>query len=170
MSVRVLTGFDSDSPRVKEDDREYDYEMVFAALVHNREVAKNVFARCAKRHFRSMFSDDTPLKLMMPDEVEEVLDGNFAPVFHAGLGVTFPVGTDDTKYPSMAKELMGLVSTLADSIKARNARVSRLGRGPVVFDHSQFAMIGPLSTMIKEVGKCLYSFTVKQRWGVYVKT
>lgn len=155
--ARVITGFESDSPSVKEDDREYDYVMVFTALPHSMEVASNVFARCAKRHFRSVISSET--KMVMANEVDELLRA--CPLFYVEGGIALPVTDDKSKHEGLATELSGLVGALADTMETQYS--ARVG-----FKDPSLALVGPLFTQIRQVGEGLFSFVVKQRWSVHV--
>ena len=155
--AQVITGFDSDSPSVKEDDRENDYVMVFTALPHSLEVANNVFARCAKRQFRAGIASD--VKLVMPDEANDILGGS--PLFYSEGGVALPVTTDVEKHEQLAKELRGLTGAVTDAVETQYSL-------KVGYTDPKLALVGPLFTLIRQVGESLYSFVVKQRWSIYV--
>ena len=152
--AQVLTGFESDSPSVKEDDREYDYVMVFSALPHSLEVASNVFSRCAKRHFRSVLASE--VKLVMTAEASEELKVHL--LFYSEGGVVLPIA--DASHEHLAKELRNLVGAVADSMETQYSQ--RIGYGD-----SKLALVGSLFTRIQQVGEGLYSFVVKQRWSIH---
>ena len=162
--TKVLTAFDSESPQSDSDEarkleQKYDYVQVFEALIHNQEVAENVFARCAKKHFRSLLDEDNGLKLVMPEDAKDL-----SPVWMTDSRIILATATETENEASkaalfiiLADELKTLVSLLAEGVKAQKARRENVS----------LAMIGPLSTKISEVGEGLHSFTVKQRWSVH---
>jgi len=159
--TQVLTAFDSDSPQTdtketKNLEQKYDYVQVFEALVHNREVAENVFARCAKRHFRSEIAND--LKLVMPEDA-----GELSPVWVVDSRVLLPVVQSDTEAATaamfivLAEELKNLVTVLAQDVVVRRR------------ENTSTTLIGPLTTKVSEVGENLFSFSVKQKWSFCAK-
>lgn len=153
MTTKVVTTFDSDSPPPRGDQEElsdkFEFAQVFEALRHSREVAENVFARCAKKLFRGRLASSVRIKLAMPDEETKF------PIWVTSAQITVAVrGAYDE--PMWASYLENLVEESAVGIlRLRD-------------ENETVRLIGPLSTRIQEVGVPVYTFSIKQKWAVDV--
>lgn len=152
MATKVVTTFDSSSPReetgeAEKVEQQHDFVQVLEALVHSHEVGENVFARCAKRAFRALLDDG--IRLRMPGEVQD-----HWPIWVLSSSITLPISSDDDIDSTASFVLKDLVEQSAQF-------VNRIRR-----DKKSLLLIGALSTKIVEVGPKVYTFSVKQRWGL----
>jgi hypothetical protein len=137
-----VTSFESGTPEqelAQGAAGKFDYGQVEAALKNNFTVAENVFARCAKHHFRKRLGD----RVQLHDPETTLL----SPIWSVGASVTLSfVGKLDTS------KLEELTETLVVAVLK-------------VRDGEKLLLVDPFSTKIIQVGTNLFTFTVKQMWS-----
>lgn len=155
----MVMAFESDSPHDEDVspaqvENKFDYAQVFEALEHadaapGLEVASNVFARCAKKHFRRGLESEIvgkrTVKLVMPEDLA---------VSHR-LWVTsnqVVLSRNPRHLTSNALDLEVLVNSASECVLR------------VADDHDRIHLVGALSTKVLEIGTGLYSFSIKQKW------
>jgi len=153
MTTKGVTSFESTEPReetgeAEQVEQKHDFIQILEALYHSQEVGENVFARCAKRAFRALLNEG--VKIKMPEEV-----GDHFPVWVTTSSVTLPAFPNDKDFDST-------VSGLIKDVVEQSANFVQRIRG----DKKNLLLIGPLSTKIAEVGPRIFTFTIKQKWGL----
>lgn len=141
--MQVVTSFESDTPEqelAKNVEEKFDYSQVEGALKNDRTVAENVFSRCAKHHFRKRIGE--AVRMLNTEEQPP------APVWFFSTSVTLFI---DGPWGTLALEELTEALTAA-VLKIRNEK--------------EIVLVGPLGTEILEVGPKLFSFRLKQKWGL----
>ena len=150
--MSLVTGFESSSPLADGEEalkKGYDYHQVFEALAHNKEVAENVFSRCAKKQVREALGKD---KVIMMTSAEEYLPHQ---TWMATLSVTIELQGDLKSYIEEASESLSLLSnSLSNHIVGSRKEGKKL------------LLVDALVTEILEIAPSRYSFRLKQKWGV----
>lgn len=150
--MSLVTEFESSSPLANGEEalrKGYDYHQVFEALVHSKEVAENVFARCAKKQVRQALGKDD---VTMMTSAEEYLPHR---TWMSALSVTLELQGDPKAYVEEAAQSL---SELADIFSAQIQGSRRDGK--------KLLLVDALVTEILEIAPSRYSFRLKQKWGI----
>lgn len=150
--MSLVTGFESSSPLADGEEalkKGYDYHQVFEALVHSKEVAENVFSRCAKKQVRQAIGKDEINMLTRDDEYLPHL------VWMSTLSVTMEVQGDPKSYSEGASQAL---SDLADTFSAQIEKSKVPGK--------KLFLLDALESEILEISPKRYSFRLKQKWGI----
>jgi len=144
--MQVVTSFESgplNEEQAEKVEEKFDYSQVAVALKNDRTVAENVFARCAKHHFKKLMGDG--VKLSDPQ------DSTPSPVWVSGVSVMLYFNGSTLDHLRLEE--------LADSLAVSILRI----RG-----EKEISLIEPLNTKILEVGPQVFTFSLKQKWGLNV--
>lgn len=150
--MSLVTGFESSSPLADGEEalkKGYDYHQVFEALVHSKEVAENIFSRCAKKQVRQALGKDD---ITMMTSSEEYLPHR---VWMSALSVTMELQGDLKTHVEEASQSL---SELGDVFSAQILG-SRLQK-------KKLFLIDALATEILEIAPKRFSFRLKQKWGI----
>jgi hypothetical protein len=150
--MSLVTGFESSSPPADGEEalkKGYDYHQVFEALVHSKEVAENVFSRCAKKQVRQAIGKD---EINMLTRDEEYLPHR---IWMSALSVTMELQGDPKAYSDEASQSL---SELADTFSAQIAKSKVPGK--------KLFLLDALESEILEISPKRYSFRLKQKWGI----
>lgn len=152
MTTKVVTAFDSDSPPPSDVTPEaladkFDFSHIFTALRHSHEVAENIFARCAKKLFHITLTNKVHTKMVLPG------DYSGFPLWVAATSITVSAA-EKWEEPLMLSLLEHMVVEHANYI----LRIKE--RDPTI------KLVGPLHTKISEVGPQVFTFSLKQKWGL----
>lgn len=138
-----VIAFESGTPEqelAKGAAAKFDYSQVDGALRNDVLTAETIFARCAKKQLRDLLG-----------ETEMREEGNLPiPVWHAAVTVTLPF---DGKVLN-TQALSALTKSLAVAILAGNGLV-------------KIILVGALNVKLLQVGADLYTFGLRQKWGIY---
>jgi len=141
--MQVVTAFESSTPEqelAKTSEEKFDYSQVDGALRNDRTVAENVFARCAKHHFKKLVGDS--VKMLTAE------DPTPKPMWFASVSVIlFYDGVLPTQ-------------SLGELVEALAASVLKI-RG-----EQEIVLVEPLGTSISEVSPKTFKFSLKQKWGL----
>ena len=152
LRMSLVTGFESQSPLADGEEalkKGYDYHQVFEALVHSREVAENVFSRCAKKQVREALGKD---EVTMLTSSEKEIPRK---IWMSTLSVTTYLFGDLKSYVEEASEsLLELSDIFSDQI------LDSRRPGKKLF------LVDALVTEILEISPKRYSFRLKQKWGI----
>lgn len=138
--MKTVTSFESSTPEqelAEAAEEKFDYSQVASALKHDQSVAENVYARCAKHHFRKRVGDGTQLAKEAP-----------LPIWVATASVTLIF--DGQLDPYILEALTeALAASIQDTRKERKV-----------------VLVDALHTKISEVGAKTFTFSLKQKWGL----
>lgn len=145
--MQVVTSFESGLLEETQQDSEpsdgrFDFEHIERALKIDLVTAENVFARCAKHHFRKLLGDTA--RMCSADETMP------SPLWVTGSDVVVDLVRSEKR---LSELLSDCINVLATGMSAP----SRSG---------QIALIGALNTKILKVGPNLVSFKLRQKWGL----
>ena len=149
-SMSIVVDFDSSSPPAEGEaalQQSFDYQQVFEALAHSQEVATNVFARCAKRHFR---------KIVVDALLKTSAEFSKRPLWLLAASVTI----DLPKAEDMADHAEALSALLKELVDEFGQSVERMRK-----DRSNLVLVDALTSHLLSVGPATIKFEVKQRWG-----
>jgi hypothetical protein len=152
LRMSLVTRFESQSPLADGEEalkKGYDYHQVFEALVHSKEVAENVFSRCAKKQIREALGKGEVTMLIGN---EEDLPRR---IWMSTLSVTMNLQGDLKSYVEESSEsLLELSDIFSDQI------LQSRQPGKMLF------LIDALVTEILEISPARFSFRLKQKWGI----
>jgi len=143
--MHPVTGFESATPEqelAQNVGGKFDYSQVESALkafFHDRTVAENVFARCAKHHFKQCLGDK--VRLDSPE-----LPRSVCPFWVASMSVVlyFDSKLDTPKLEELTESLATLI------LKVRKGQ--------------DILLVDSLSTRIMEVSSKMFKFSLQQKW------
>lgn len=148
-----IISFDSGTPGQElagKVSEKFDYSQIDGALKNHHGVAENVFARCAKHHFADAATKGLlggTVRLVYPDQCK------VEPLWVAQMSVTLSLDkmrVEDKLDTSKLERLTeGLISAIACLREDR----------PLV-------LVDSLSTKITEVAPGVFTFSLKQKWGL----
>jgi len=150
--MAMITKFDSDPGRAEGDERPISYDTALFALRYDSGVAENVFARLAKKDFRSFLKKPVLMHTMQDGEVTPIWVEHKTVVLDAK---DFPPQEPKPEEDSSqsAKLLSTMVYELANSVN-RACKNS-----------DSIILIEPLSVRVLSASHGRFSFSVKQRWS-----
>ena len=142
----TVDAFESSAPEQKlaEDAQaKFDYSQLSEAFVHvdvgGLEMVENIYARCAKHHFRKLMLG----RAVIHDEEGPELD------------LIYVTGMD-----LVMKSREVQLDRIYELTEALAYSLTHLSRGQMVL------LDGALSSRVIKVGSGIYKFALKQRWGL----
>lgn len=142
--MQIITGFDSESSEEKKPLSQ-EYSLVLDALVHNKEVAENAFARISKAQIREQVGDQ--VRRIRLDEVGENVTQWF-------VETSIAICLGDLEHSNRDVVVWHLTQ------EVKNFGVHLLN--VVTVDK---VLVDSLNTKILLSGETVYQFRLKQKWA-----
>ena len=155
-----ILGFESDCPEAEGEEelrRGYDFSLVSQAIMLSREVAENVFARCAKKKLRTDLGKNVGIMLSR--------DG-VLPIFTYHASESLTVEIPETPNTDFETRLTGELFRLATKLSKQIVE-DRQDKDPgVAARPTKILLIDSLSCQVLEIAPRCYSFRLGQKWGI----
>ena len=155
-----IESFESVSPEADGEAellKGFNFGLIPKAVIHDKEVAENIFARCAKKKMRA----DLGPRVGMMISHEGVMPHL---TYHASVSITMeiPEKEEQSFEDMLSSELFKLTSRISNQILMCRQDKDKGGS----LQPPRVLLVDSMSVQILEIGPRCYSFRLGQKWGI----